>query len=269
MECTVTSVHRYLGDDLQALCSRVRSLEREAAADSVQRTSVDQADRIFAAWWKCLEDDMRRWQSIRDQYRRERQQRARSGYTVSAKNRKYIYYDRLYFLDPSMDLRPTQSNLTERETGSDSVAIIDPVGEGGKVAGPSSHPSSVIPPATSSVATQDPATTGEETAAPPTAAPHPGSQKEAGNSSSPTVPLETSPQPAVIYRHGRRRRELQESRRIVDTGVLNYLAGAAQDDGEEAFTRSLTRYLRPIPHEARLHVRGCIQILIDSCTPTK
>ncbi|XP_069585053.1 uncharacterized protein [Ranitomeya imitator] len=197
---------------------------------------------------------------------RERQQRARSGSAVPAKKRKYIYYDRLSFLDPSMDLRATQSNLTERETGSDSEAIIDPVGEGEEVAGPSSHPSSVLPPATSSVPTQDPVTSGQETAAPPTAATHPGSQEEARNSSSPTVPLETSPQPAVISRRGRRRRELQESRRNVDTKVLNYLARAAQDDGEEAFARSLAWYLRPIPRETRLHVRGCIQILIDSCT---
>ncbi|XP_077154037.1 uncharacterized protein LOC143816928 [Ranitomeya variabilis] len=123
-----------------------------------------------------------------------------------------------------MDLRPTQSNLTERETGSDLEALIDPVGEGEEVAGPSSHPSSDIPPATSSVAPQDPATTGQEAAPPPTAAPHPGSQDDPGNSSSPTVPLETSPQPAVISRRGRRRRELQESRRNVDTeGLFKYL----------------------------------------------
>ncbi|XP_069619227.1 uncharacterized protein [Ranitomeya imitator] len=214
-----------------------------------------------------MEDVMRRWHSIRDQYRRERQQRVRSGSAAPAKKCKYIYYDRLSFLDPSMDWRATQSNLTERETGSDSEAIIDPVGEGQEVAGPSSHPSSVLPPATSSVATQDPEISGQETAEPPTAAPHPESQEEAGNSSSPTVPLETSPQAAVISRRGRRRRELQESHRNVDTGVLNYLARAAQDDGEEAFVMSLVRYLHPIPHEARLRVRGCIQILIDSCTP--
>ncbi|XP_069615743.1 trifunctional purine biosynthetic protein adenosine-3-like [Ranitomeya imitator] len=126
------------------------------------RTLSDQ----FLIGWR-VEDVMRRWRSIRDQYRRERQQRARSGSAAPAKKRKYIYYDRLSFLDPSMDLRPTQSNLTERETGSDSEANIDPVGEGQEVAGPSSHASSVLPPATSSVATQDPATSGQETAAPP------------------------------------------------------------------------------------------------------
>ncbi|XP_077151263.1 uncharacterized protein LOC143815658 [Ranitomeya variabilis] len=166
-----------------------------------------------------------------------------------------------------MDPRPTQSNLTERETGSDSEALIDPVGEGEEVAGPSSDPPRDIPPATSSVAPQDPATTGQEAAPPPAAAPHPGSQDDPGNSSSPTVPLETSPQPAVISPRGRRRRELLETRRNVDNGVLNYLARAAQDDGEEAYARSLARYLRPILREVRLHVRGCFQILIDACTP--
>ncbi|XP_073432778.1 uncharacterized protein [Dendrobates tinctorius] len=89
---------------------------------------------------QTMEDVMRRWRSIRDQYRRERQQRARSGDAGHIK-RKYIYYDdRLSFLAPILDLRPTQSNLTERETGSDTEPIIDPGSVGEEVAGPSSPP---------------------------------------------------------------------------------------------------------------------------------
>ncbi|XP_077119014.1 uncharacterized protein LOC143775064 [Ranitomeya variabilis] len=147
---------------------------------------------------QAVEDVMRRLRSIRDQYRRERQQRARSGAFALTK-RKYIYYDRLSFLDPSMDLRPTPSNLTERETGSDSEAITDPFREGEEVAGPSSDPSCCIPPGPSAAAPEAPPTTG------PDAAPAPVSQEDTGNSSSPTVPLEASPQPAVISRRGRRR----------------------------------------------------------------
>ncbi|XP_077112531.1 uncharacterized protein LOC143767895 [Ranitomeya variabilis] len=194
------------------------------------------------------------------------QGKAAAGQEWVSRKRKYIYYDRLSFLDPSMDLRPTQSNLTERETGSDSEVVIDPVGVEEEVAGPSLASSSSILHGPSTSASQDPATSGQDAAPPPTAAPDRVSQEEHGHSSSPTVPLVSSPQAAGPLRRGRRRRELQESRRNVDAGVLNYLARAATDDGEEAFARSLARYLRPLPREVRLRVRGCIQILIDLCT---
>ncbi|XP_069616243.1 uncharacterized protein [Ranitomeya imitator] len=166
-----------------------------------------------------------------------------------------------------MDLRPTQSNLTERETGSDSEVVIDPVGEGEEVAGPSSDPSCSIPPGSSSSGHPAPAAPGQDEAPPPTAAAAQASQDDPGNSSSPIVPLETSPQAAVMSRRARRRRELLQSRRNVDDGVLNYLARVTEDEGEEAYTRSLAGYLRPLAREARLRVRGCFQTLIDACTP--
>ncbi|XP_069607927.1 uncharacterized protein [Ranitomeya imitator] len=214
-----------------------------------------------------MEDAMRRWHNIRDQYRRERQQWSRSGSSALVK-RKYIYFDQLSFLDPSMDLRPTQSNLTERKiTGSESEPLIDPVGEGEEVAGPSISPTMFIPldPSSADPHVQHPP--GTDDSAPQTDAPASGMPEDPGHNSSPTFSLEASPQPAVTSRRGRRRRELMESRRNVDTGVLNYLARAAQDDGEEAFSRSLARYLRTIPREVKLRVRGCFQILLDACTP--
>ncbi|XP_069601654.1 uncharacterized protein [Ranitomeya imitator] len=211
---------------------------------------------------------MTRWRSMRDQYRRERQQQDRSGAGARPKKRKYIYFDRLTFLNFSMDLRPTQSNLTERETGSDSEVVIDPVGEGEEVAGPSSEPSCSIPPGSSSSVHPAPAAPGQEDAPPSTsAAAAQPSQDDPANSSSPTVALERSPQAAVISQRARRRRELLQSRRNVDAGVLNYLARSREDDGEEGFMRSLARYLRALKREVRLRVRGCIQILIDACTP--
>ncbi|XP_069614327.1 epithelial-stromal interaction protein 1 isoform X1 [Ranitomeya imitator] len=164
-----------------------------------------------------------------------------------------------------MDLKQTQSNLTERETGSESEAVIDPVSVEEEVAGPSLASSTSILPAAS--ASQETAASVEDAAPPPSAAPDPGSQEEHGHSSSPTVPLVSSPQSAKALRRGRRRRELQASRRDVDVGVLNYLARAATDEGEEAFARSLARYLRPLPREVRLRVRRCIQILIDLSSP--
>ncbi|XP_069606271.1 uncharacterized protein [Ranitomeya imitator] len=210
---------------------------------------------------------MTRWRSIRDQYRRERQQRAKSGSAAPLKKRKYIYYDRLSFLDVGMDLRQTQSNLTERETGSESEALIDPVSVDEEVAGPSFDSSASIledPSASSSLQ----AAASEEDAAPPPSAAHDAERlEEHGQSSSPTGPLVSSPQAAGPLRRSRRRRELEARRSDVDAGVLNYLARAATDDGEEAFSRSLARYLRPLPRGVRLRVRGCIQILIDLSTP--
>ncbi|XP_077134986.1 uncharacterized protein LOC143788913 [Ranitomeya variabilis] len=169
-----------------------------------------------------------------------------------------------------MDLRPTQSNLTDRETGSDSELVIDPVGEE-EVAGPSSAPSGSIPPGFSSYGQTAPAEAEQHPEDPQlasaAAAPPPPSQDDPGNSSSPTVALERSPQAAVLAQRSRRRREILQSRRNVDAGVMNYLARVRDDDGEEGFSRSIARYLRPIERELRLRVRGCFQILIDACTP--
>ncbi|XP_069612703.1 peroxisome proliferator-activated receptor delta isoform X2 [Ranitomeya imitator] len=214
-----------------------------------------------------VDDVMTRWRSIRDQYRRERQQRARSGSAAPLKKKKYIYYDRLSFLDGSMDLRQTQSNLTERETGSESEAVIDPVSLDEEVAGPSLESSTSILEEPSASSSLQAAASEEDAAPPPSAAHDEGRHEEHGQSSSPTGPLVSSPQAAGPLRRGRRRRELQATRSDVDAGVLNYLARAATDDGEEAFARSLARYLRSLPREVRLRVRGCMQILIDLSTP--
>ncbi|XP_069582775.1 uncharacterized protein [Ranitomeya imitator] len=175
-----------------------------------------------------------------------------------------------------MDLRPTQSNLTDRETGSESELVIDPVGEGEEVAGPSAAPSGSIPHRSSTSGQAAPSASqphpeapefASSAAASSSAAAPPPSQDEPGNSSSPTVALDPSPQAAVRPQRSRRRRELIQSRRNVDAGVMNYLARVREDDGEEGFTRSLAQYLRSIERELRLRLRGCFQILIDACTP--
>ncbi|XP_073439454.1 uncharacterized protein [Dendrobates tinctorius] len=211
----------------------------------------------------AVEDVMRRWRSIRDQYQRERQQRARSGAAAPTK-RKYIYSDRLAFLAPSMDLRPTQYNLTERETGLDTEPIIDPDGGCEDVAGPSSDQSFCNPQAPPASGPASGSAPGPDPAEPPVAS----NLEDPGNSSSPTGRVEGSPQCAAVGRGGRRRRDntASDTRRHVDTGVLNYLSRPAQDEGEEAYSQSLARYLRPLPREVRLRVRGSIQILIDACT---
>ncbi|XP_069617843.1 uncharacterized protein [Ranitomeya imitator] len=157
-----------------------------------------------------------------------------------------------------MELRPTESNLTERETASDSELVIDPVGEEAEMAGPSgqttgSNQPPPPQPAAASFATRE---TNPEV-------------EEGAQSSSPTLALDTSPQPNTRPNRGWRRRVASNigTRRQVDTGVLDYLSRAAHDDGEEAYFRSLARYLRPSPRSLRLRTRDCIQILIDAATP--
>ncbi|XP_069600204.1 uncharacterized protein [Ranitomeya imitator] len=156
-----------------------------------------------------------------------------------------------------MDLRPTESNLTERETGTESEVQIDPVGDDDEQAGPSSSLSR---------STQS---------APPPPLPPPESESQAAHpdeqaiSSSPTMPLAASPQASGIPRRARRRREGAGSvtRTQVDRGVLDYLSSVTRDDGEEAYGRSLAQYLRAIPREFRLRTRGAIQIVLDASTP--
>ncbi|XP_077137250.1 uncharacterized protein LOC143798990 [Ranitomeya variabilis] len=114
-----------------------------------------------------------------------------------------------------MELRPTESNLTERETASDSELVIDPIGQGSEMAGPSGQaPSSNQPPpqpAAASSATQE-------------ANPE---VEEGAQSSSPTLALDTSPQPTTRPNRGRRRRVASNpgTRRQVDTGVLDFVKG--------------------------------------------
>ncbi|XP_073405874.1 uncharacterized protein [Dendrobates tinctorius] len=208
---------------------------------------------------------MKRWRSIWDQFRRERQQRSRSGDAGYVK-RKYIYNDRLSFLTPILDLRPTQSNLTDRGTASEAEPIIDPVGD--EVAGPSSPPTRRM---AEDEASQDNTMAGQHTTPPgrSAAAPSPILEEPGNLSSSPTAQIRASPQAALTSRRTRRRRQvtIQESRTNVDTGVLNYLSRVTTDYGEEAYARSLTLYLRALTREVRLRIRGCIQILLDASTP--
>ncbi|XP_073404770.1 uncharacterized protein [Dendrobates tinctorius] len=211
----------------------------------------------------AVEDVMRRWRSIRDQYRRERQQRSRSGDAGYVK-RKYIYYDRLSFLAPILDLRPTQSNLTDRGTGSETEPIIDPVGD--EVAGPSSPPTRSMGEDESSQ--ENPLAAQQTTPPGPSAAAPSPILEEPGNlSSSPTGQIRGSPQAAVTSRRGRRRRQVAVRAGTMWTRVLNYLSRVTTDDGEEAYSRSLTLYLRALSREVRLRIRGCFQILLDASTP--
>ncbi|XP_073437428.1 uncharacterized protein [Dendrobates tinctorius] len=155
-----------------------------------------------------------------------------------------------------MDLRPTETNITERETASNLEAQIDPGLDVVEGAGPSSAPSSDTNPP-------------QPSTPPPAASSQQANPEEHGNSSSPTLALDTSPQATPIPRRGRYRREGAATgiRRQVDRGVLDYLSSAAHDDGEEAYGRSLAQYLRTIPWEFRLRARGSLQIVLDSCTP--
>ncbi|XP_073429755.1 uncharacterized protein [Dendrobates tinctorius] len=181
----------------------------------------------------AVEDVMKRWRSIRDQYRRERQQRSRSGDAGHVK-RKYIYYDRLNFLAPILALRPTQSNLTDRGTASEAEPIIDPVGD--EVAGPSSPPTRRM--AEEEASPEHTMAARHNTPPGRSAAATSPILEEMGNlSSSPTAQIRPSPQAALASRRIRRRRQvaIQESRTNVDTGVLNYLSRVTTDDGQAPY----------------------------------
>ncbi|XP_073405357.1 uncharacterized protein [Dendrobates tinctorius] len=192
----------------------------------------DFGDRPREEQQQLMEDVLKRWRSIRDQYRRERQQRSRSGDAGHIK-RKYVYYDRLSFLAPILDLRPTQSNLTERRTGSDTEPIIDPLGD--EVAGPSSPPTRSMGEESSQEnpvpVPQTPPPGPHPRAGPSAAAPSAILEEQGNMSSCPTAQIRGSPQPAGPSRRGRRRRQIpaQDTRTNVDTGVLNYLARVNND----------------------------------------
>ncbi|KAM4040907.1 uncharacterized protein ACNLHF_012153 isoform 2-T2 [Anomaloglossus baeobatrachus] len=81
--------------------------------------------------------------------------------------------------------------------------------------------------------------------------------------------LDISTHHAPTYTRGRRRKgkNVTNTRREVDNGVLDYLSRTINDDGEEAFSRSLAQYLRQIPRGVRLRERSCMQTIIDACTP--
>ncbi|XP_073406468.1 uncharacterized protein [Dendrobates tinctorius] len=184
------------------------------------------------------------------------------------KKMPYLYMERLNFLALILDLRPTDSNIMDRATASESNGAfldhVDHYGEdAGAVAGQcsdSGHPPTTTP------STSTAATTGEPAPTIPLAS----GTEEAGerNSSSSTLPLDHSPIAAPIHRRVRRRREIPISttRREVDTGVLEYFSCTVNDDGEEAFAWSLARYMQAIDCPLCFHAHKAIHIILDLCT---
>ncbi|XP_069582885.1 uncharacterized protein [Ranitomeya imitator] len=198
---------------------------------------------------RLMNDVTRRWRSCRDQYRRERQLRQQSG-SGAIKKRPYLYMSQLNFLSRIIDLRPTDSNIRETDTGSEAEARTSQHEE--------RRPWEDVVPGASAEEGADPPNTTEDAA----------QQEEQARSSSPTLPLYSSPQASIPQRM-RRRREAHNlgTRREIDRRVMDYIGRTISDDGEEAFCRSLAQHLRRIPIDLRLNTKTCIMHLIHAATP--
>ncbi|XP_077110289.1 uncharacterized protein LOC143766459 [Ranitomeya variabilis] len=157
---------------------------------------------------------------------------------------------RLNFLARIIDLRPTESNIRETDTGLEAEA------------GPSQHeqqrPSEEDVPGPSEEE-------GREAQNPPE---DDAQQEDQPRSSSPTLPLSSSPLASIPQRM-RRRREAQNlvTRREIDRCVMDYIGRTISDDGEEAFCPSLAQHLRRIPMDLRLNTKTSIMHLIHAATP--
>ncbi|XP_077137823.1 uncharacterized protein LOC143803958 [Ranitomeya variabilis] len=167
------------------------------------------------------------------------------------KDHIYIYMSRLNFLAPVMDLRTTESNLVETEPASE----VEPANTENEEAGTAEEDA--------------PGPSRAERAIPGSLGQLPTEQEEPPRSSSPTLPLDTSPQATTVARNIRRRREHQSQviRRQVDSRVMDYIQRTISDDGEEAFGRSLAQHLRQIPTQLRLPTKTAILQLLTSAIP--
>ncbi|XP_077117018.1 uncharacterized protein LOC143773455 [Ranitomeya variabilis] len=157
---------------------------------------------------------------------------------------------RLNFLARIIDLRPTESNIRETDTGSEAEA------------GPSQREHQ-------RQSDEDvPGPSEEEGREAPNPHEDHAQQEEQPRSSSPTLPLSSSPLASIPQRM-RRRREGQNivTRRDIDRRVLDYIGRTISDDGEEAFCRSLAQHLRRIPLDLRLNTKTAIMHLLHAATP--
>ncbi|XP_044132915.1 uncharacterized protein LOC122925630 [Bufo gargarizans] len=157
-----------------------------------------------------------RWNSCRDQFRRELNSQGRSG-EGGSKKRPYLYTQQLMFLRPVMDLRPTVDSLEQAEDSEEALS--------GEIL-------PVFSPATSPAPT-------------PALEPDEPSQAEASRSPRSPSPL-PQPQP-------RRRRNVpqtssgQETREAIDAQVIEFLAQRRSDGIEGSTLRGLGNIFRQVP----------------------
>ncbi|XP_075703225.1 uncharacterized protein LOC142670124 [Rhinoderma darwinii] len=180
---------------------------------------------------RLVQDIKTRWRSCRDQFRREMGDKGRSGDGASRK-RPYIYTKQLMFLKDIMDMRTITDNLEDTAEETD-------VGESVAEA-PAPN---ILPPS--------PEPTPQE--------PAPGQSER---------PVGSPAQERPVRARSRRLRAPQPSTSAqVDTRVLEYLRRAAEEDGNDAFGRSIVPLLRLVPMDLMGRLQASIVTLIDACRP--
>ncbi|XP_075690322.1 uncharacterized protein LOC142760948 [Rhinoderma darwinii] len=180
---------------------------------------------------RLVQEIKTRWRSCRDQFRREMGERGRSGDGASRK-RPYMYTQQLMFLKDIMEMRTTTDNLEDTAEETD-------VGE----SRPEPPAAPVLPPSPE----------------PTPLEPAPGQSARAVAS-----PAEERP---VRARTRRARAQQASAAGQVDARVLDYLRRAADEDGNDAFGRSIVPLLRLVPMDRMGRLQASIVTLIDASRP--
>ncbi|XP_075707250.1 uncharacterized protein LOC142741802 [Rhinoderma darwinii] len=188
------------------------------------------AKNLFEQEWE-IQDIKTRWRSCRDQFRREMGERGRSGDGASRK-RPYMYTKQLMFLKDIMEMRTTTDNLEDTAEETD-------VGE----SLPEPPAANVLPPS-----------------------PEPTPQEPAPGQSAGAVASPAEERP-VRARTRRARAQQASTAGQVDTRVLEYLRRAADEDGNDAFGRSIVPLLRLVPMDRMGRLQASIVTLIDASRP--
>ncbi|KAK5647841.1 hypothetical protein RI129_002733 [Pyrocoelia pectoralis] len=95
-------------------------IEKRPAIYNVKMKEYSNRD-IKAKMW----EEVTRWKSLRDQFRKEvrAMKTAHSGQSAPKKKKKYVYFDQLLFLLPSLAARVTASNLIDDAITNDADAV--------------------------------------------------------------------------------------------------------------------------------------------------
>ncbi|XP_044139294.1 uncharacterized protein LOC122929699 [Bufo gargarizans] len=170
-----------------------------------------------------------RWNSCRDQFRRELNEKGRSGEGTSRK-RPYIYTQQLSFLRPVMELRPTVDNLEDsdesEEGGEETPAVFSPDS--------SPQHSPVL-----------------ETTEPPM-----------GTSGGEPERPETRPQPRRRRRNAPQSSSELANREMIDARVIQFLAQRRTDGHEETMLRGLAPMLKLVPQASQQQCMASLLLVL-------
>ncbi|XP_044144964.1 xyloside xylosyltransferase 1 isoform X3 [Bufo gargarizans] len=173
-----------------------------------------------------------RWYSCRDQFKRELNQRHKSGDGSLAK-KPYLYTEHLQFLRPVMETRPTVDNLCSALEADQAPS------------GPASPENPSAPPSTDETPPLEPV------------------REDVPENR--TVPQQISTQPRSS---GRRRGPPPhdsglDTRAIVEARVMDYLNQNRGESADETMIKSLVPLLKKIPEERKARCLSAVALLMD------